>query len=245
MKRTGFIIVIGLLVGLTSFDSFQESNSKDNESSILSYRVNPYRQEIKFYWKNADGKNYTNFQNLKSKLEKEKKELIFATNGGMYDKSSSPQGLYIENGIIYTPIDTIVNGHGNFYLYPNGIFFLTMEGKPAISTTESFVNNGSIKYATQSGPMLLIEGKIHSKFKKSSKNIYIRSGVGILPDGNILFAMSKEKINLYDFASYFRQSGCKNALYLDGYVSRTYLPSKNWNQLDGNFGVIIGVTKNI
>ena len=84
---------------------------------------------------------------------------------------------------------------------------------------------------------------MHPRFNKGSANVHIRNGVGILPDGNILFAMSKEKVNFYDFASYFRQKGCKNALYLDGFVSRTYLPSKGWRQFEGNFGVIIGETK--
>ena len=55
--------------------------------------------------------------------------------------------------------------------------------------------------------------------------------------------MSKKTINFYDFASYFKSKGCKNALYLDGFVSRTYLPSKKWTQIDGNFGVIIAETK--
>jgi uncharacterized protein YigE (DUF2233 family) len=54
--------------------------------------------------------------------------------------------------------------------------------------------------------------------------------------------MSKEEINFYDFAAYFQHMGCKNALYLDGLVSRTYLPDQKWVQTDGNFGVIIGVT---
>lgn len=72
----------------------------------------------------------------------------------------------------------------------------------------------------------------------------IRNGVGILPDNRVIFAMSKQEINLYDFATYFKDLGCKNALYLDGFVSRTFLPEQNWVQLDGNFGVIIGVTTN-
>jgi uncharacterized protein YigE (DUF2233 family) len=55
--------------------------------------------------------------------------------------------------------------------------------------------------------------------------------------------MSKEGINFYDFAEYFQALGCRNALYLDGYVSRTYLPSENWIQTDGNFAVIIGAAK--
>jgi uncharacterized protein YigE (DUF2233 family) len=60
---------------------------------------------------------------------------------------------------------------------------------------------------------------------------------------DLVFAMSKKEINFYDFAKYFKDLGCKNALYLDGFVSRTYLPEKNWKQEDGDFGVIIGVVK--
>ncbi len=91
--------------------------------------------------------------------------------------------------------------------------------------------------------MLLIDGELHSKFRKGSKNLHIRNGVGILPDGKIICAMSKEKINFYDFATFFKQQGCQNALYLDGFVSRMYLPEKEWEQMDGDFGVIIGVSK--
>ena len=63
--------------------------------------------------------------------------------------------------------------------------------------------------------------------------------VGILPNGNVLFDMSKEWVNFYDLAILFRQKGCKNALCLDGFASRTDLPEANSIQLDGNFGVII------
>jgi uncharacterized protein YigE (DUF2233 family) len=55
--------------------------------------------------------------------------------------------------------------------------------------------------------------------------------------------MSKSGINFYDFADYFKRQGCKQALYLDGFVSRTYLPAQHWLQTDGNFGVIIGVSE--
>ena len=92
--------------------------------------------------------------------------------------------------------------------------------------------------------MLVIDGKIHPAFTKGAANVNIRNGVGILPDNTIVFAMSKTEINFYDFAIYFKNTSCKNALYLDGFVSRTYLPEQNWIQTDGNFRVMIGVTAN-
>ncbi|WP_438422238.1 phosphodiester glycosidase family protein [Aquimarina macrocephali] len=242
-KLIGSIVIFGALVLLTSFFFVGKSETQVDKSRFLSYEVNPLQQELHFYWKNENTNTYKSFQNLKSELEKENKELVFAMNGGMYNKDLSPQGLYIENGETKARIDTSQSGYGNFYLQPNGIFYLTKKNKPVICTTKIFTDSEHIKYATQSGPMLLIDGKIHPKFRKGSSNVHIRNGVGILPNGNLLFAISKEKTNFYDFASYFKQNGCKNALYLDGFVSRVYLPSKNWNQLDGNFGVIIGETK--
>ena len=132
--------------------------------------------------------------------------------------------------------------NGNFYLKPNGVFYLTKDKKAAICQTTDFQASNEIIFATQSGPLLLLNGAIHPAFRQGSPNVTIRSGVGILPDGKVIFAMSKTPMNFYDFAEYFKNRGCQNALYLDGFVSRTYLPEKDWAQTDGNFGVIIGVT---
>jgi uncharacterized protein YigE (DUF2233 family) len=162
-------------------------------------------------------------------------------NGGMYKKDGSPQGLFIQKGKTIAAIDT-ASGNGHFYLKPNGIFYLDAHNVPHISATAQFINSATIKYATQSGPMLVIDGKLHNAFKEGSANLQIRNGVGILPGNKVVFAMSKVPINFYDFAQYFKSLGCSNALYLDGFVSRTYLPEQNCVQTDGNFGVIIAVT---
>lgn len=213
-----------------------------NEREILFHKIDPQKEKLQFFWKDKHGKKYKNIGNLIESLKTENKEVLFGMNGGMFNKDLSPQGLYIENGITKAPIDENEEGYGNFYLQPNGIFALTNEYEPIICTTNDFENQ-NIKYATQSGPMLLIDGVIHSKLTKGSSNLHIRNGVGILPNGHLLFAMSKKKINFYDFATFFQQNGCKNALYLDGFVSKTYLPSKNWEQLDGKFGIIIAEMK--
>jgi len=90
--------------------------------------------------------------------------------------------------------------------------------------------------------MLLIDENIHPRLTKGSKNLHIRNGVGVLPNGDLLFAISTEEVNFYDFASYFLKHGCKDALYLDGFVSKLYLPSKGIHEKGGSFGVIIGET---
>ena len=219
------------------------SNNQIANETILSYTVNCNKQNIQLYWKDDTGHLLNSIQNLKSYLDKKNEKLVFAMNAGMYKKDFSPQGLFIHNYKTITAID-LQSGNGNFYLKPNGIFYITKENIPYICKSEDFKNTSNIKLATQSGPMLLINGKIHDAFKEGSTNLNIRNGVGILPNNEVVFAMSKQAINFYDFAKYFQNLGCKNALYLDGFVSRTYLPEKNWVQTDGNFGVMIGVTEN-
>jgi uncharacterized protein YigE (DUF2233 family) len=194
------------------------------------------------FWINKHGQRYGSVRNLKNAVESEKRELSFAMNGGMYRPDHIPQGLYVENGSALTSVDT-TSGNGNFYLKPNGIFYIDTLNRAFVSTTEAYQQDRATKYATQSGPMLVIDGDLHPAFKKGSTNLNIRNGVGILPDGRVIFAMSKEQVNFYDFAEFFKAQGCSNALYLDGFVSRLYLPEQNWQQLDGDFGVIIGIVK--
>lgn len=234
MKRIFSCIFLFLL--LTSF------NQSTIESNIYSYSVNPKTQNIQLYWKDDKGNIINTFQNLKTYTANKKQELVFAMNAGMFQEDFSPLGLFIQSQKEINPLNTKA-GKGNFYLKPNGVFYLTQNNEAAICKTEDFINKGKIKFATQSGPMLVLDGKIHEAFTANSKNLNIRNGVGILPNGNILFAISKQETNFYDFANYFKQMGCKNALYLDGFVSRMYLPSKNIEQIDGKFGVMIGVVK--
>lgn len=210
--------------------------------SFVTYTVDPKLLELNFYWKNDTGEIIRNIENLDRHVRNKNARLIFAMNGGMYLKDYSPQGLYIENFKTITPIDTS-SGTDNFYMKPNGVFYITDKNDPIVCSTDEFIYNKQIKYATQSGPMLLINGKIHPAFTQGSSNLHIRNGVGILPNNSLIFVMSKVKVNFWDFATYFKSFGCKNALYLDGFVSRTYAPEQFWFETDGDFGVMIGVVK--
>jgi uncharacterized protein YigE (DUF2233 family) len=240
-RRIIYILLSGSLIIAALIFAFASKNAVD-DNRFISCIVNPKVEDLQFYWKTDNGENFKSIDNLKTWLQQNNKTLEFAMNGGMYKQDNSPQGLYIENYKALSPIDT-TSGNGNFYLKPNGIFYLLKNNTPIICNTTNFIVNENIKYATQSGPMMLIDGEIHEKFIKGSLNLNIRNGVGILPNNSIIFVMSKKEINFYDFANYFKNLGCKNALYLDGLVSRTFLPEKKWIQTDGNFGVIIGVTK--
>ena len=211
------------------------------ETGYVSYRLDPQRQQLRLYWRDAQGQRFGSLGQLRQALAAQGDSLVFAMNGGMFAPGFAPQGLFIENGKTLTPLDT-ATGTGNFYLQPNGVFYLTTDRRAHLVPTAAFRPGSRVAYATQSGPMLVLNGQIHPAFRPGSANVQVRNGVGLLPDGRVLLAMSKNKVSLYDFADYFRRAGCRQALYLDGYVSRTYAPAAGSPQLDGDFGVIIGVT---
>lgn len=234
-------IALALFVALLSVFLFQ-FKWENTDDDFVFFIANPKQQNVKMYWKDSEGKNYGSIAKLKSFLNQNNSEVLFAMNGGMYKKDKSPQGLFIEKAIVRENLDT-ASGGGNFYLKPNGVFYLRIDKVPIVCKTEDFKGGKAVACATQSGPMLVIDGEIHKAFNKDSKNLNIRNGVGILPNNQVLFAMSKKEINFYEFAEFFKNKGCKNALYLDGFVSRAYCPDQKWIQTDGDFGVIIGVTK--
>ena len=91
--------------------------------------------------------------------------------------------------------------------------------------------------------VLVIDGMINPKFTPGSKNVHIRNGVGVMPDGRVLFAISRELVNFHDFASFFVERGCRNALYLDGFVSKAFIPEENMAGMDGHLGVLIAVSE--
>lgn len=232
---------IRLMLPLLVILSFSLCMYAQNDK-IISYIVDPKKQDLQLYWKDDKGQLIQNFENLKNYVAGKNRKLVFAMNGGMFQPDYTPCGLYIQQQKIVRPLVT-ASGSGNFFLKPNGVFYINNNNTAAICTTPNFTNdNKQVKWATQSGPMLVIDGAIHPAFKQGSANVNIRNGVGILPDNSIVFAISKEEINFYDFAEYFKNLGCKNALYLDGFVSRMYLPEKNLSETDGSFGVMIGVS---
>jgi uncharacterized protein YigE (DUF2233 family) len=242
MKKSYLFITLIIISIIITLELCIKSDN-DGKVIISNYIVNPKLNRINFYHVDGKGKIIKSILDVKNEVEKMNKELIFAMNGGMYMNCNIPMGLLICENKIYKPINRLIpKVEANFYLQPNGVFYITKDNIANVCSTKDYKYT-NVKNATQSGPMLLIEGKINPIFKINSKNLNIRNGVGILPNNNIVFAISENEINFYDFANYFKKLGCKNALFLDGYVSRAYIPSKKIFQTDGDFGVIIGVTK--
>lgn len=144
----------------------------------------------------------------------------FAMNAGMYDEKFAPIGYTVIDGEQIKSLN-LKNGGGNFHLMPNGVFWWDDQGF-YIDESQAFSqklrqNNITPRYATQSGPMLVINGNIHPDFDPKSDSKKIRNGVGICQDGTVKLLASDSWINFYEFADFFKTNlKCDNALFLDG-----------------------------
>ena len=198
---------------------------------------------IRLYENDRSGKPYGSFRALENDLRQDRIYVRFAMNGGMYRDDQSPLGLYVENGKEQRALNTR-SGWGNFHLLPNGVFYI-QSGRVGVMETRAFAAAG-IKplYATQSGPMLVIDGKLHPVFLPDSTSFKTRNGVGVTDDGKAVFAVSDGPVRFHDFATLFRDElGCRNALFLDGSISSLDIPE--WQRRDWLFplGPIIAVTE--
>ncbi|HAQ50384.1 MAG TPA: hypothetical protein DCR13_02415 [Gammaproteobacteria bacterium] len=214
------------------------ANGAIDDDRFITYFVDPRQQQLQLVWKKPSGEPYKHFEVIDNALSEQGKTLRFAMNAGIFQQDLTPLGLYIEKGQLQYRLNRRQDAYGNFYIQPNGVFLLDSAGQADIIATTEFVMQDNIHYATQSGPMLVIDKTINPALSPDSNSYRVRNGVGILEDGRLVFVISRGFIRFYDFARYFLLLGCQQALYLDGSISKMYLPSQDILQ-DGTFGPMI------
>lgn len=234
MLRLAFAILMTPLAGLAA-------DCRDLTFDGASYTLCEVSlgEDLRLFHAGPDGA-YGSFRNVDTALAAEGKMLGFAMNSGMYHRDLSPVGLHIENGVESAPLITS-DGPGNFGLLPNGVFCIG-ETFRVIESRSFKKTRPDCRYATQSGPMLVIKGELHPKLLPESDSLYVRNGVGVSEDGTrAVFAISNDAVNFHAFARLFRDElGLRDALYFDGNISRLYAPGLDRH--DGGFpmGPIIG-----
>ena len=186
--------------------------------------VDPAEEDLRLFLRNEAGVPYGSFRRLNQALEAEGLQLDVAMNGGMYHPDRRPVGLYIENGVEEMRLLTNASP-GNFGLLPNGVLCLT-PGRAAVVESRIFRDSGvTCQSATQSGPMLVIDGALHPRFLENSSSRFIRNGVGVGADGVLYMAISERAVTFHQFGRLFRDAlGTPNALFLDGNISKLYAP---------------------
>jgi uncharacterized protein YigE (DUF2233 family) len=209
---------------------------------------------LALYYRDENKEPFRSFDQLDKWLSAKNQRLVFATNAGMFGKGFFPLGLHIEQGHVLQNMHLPKPGNnvdadavvGNFDLPHNGVFSVR-EGKASVVETQKLAGVqdwSGVQLATQSGPMLLIDGAINPSFNENSGNLKIRSGVGIIDDNNIVFAISDDPISFYDFALVFKeQFNCGNALFLDGAISKMYIYESDNDNIDESiFAGMLAIT---
>jgi uncharacterized protein YigE (DUF2233 family) len=164
-------------------------------------------------------------------------------NGGIFEPTGVPSGLLIQDGKQMRPLNRD-DGDGNFFLKPNGVFLTTGDSAAVIDSADFPPEGAKIRYAVQSGPLLLHRGKPHPAFRPASESRLHRNGIGITAEGEVKFAMteidSPRFPNLYEFAIFFRELGCTDALFLDGDLCQMQSGAE-LGRPSNNFGSVIAI----
>ncbi len=226
-----FLSVMALLVAVATPALAQQPREDTCKKRVLQARkvivcsVDTTRQSIRLLWKQSNGAPYGSLRGIDTAATAETGPMLFAMNAGMYHSDLSPVGLYIENGQRYSPANT-ANGPGNFHLKPNGVFHVSGSSAEVTETRRFLARSGKVQFATQSGPMLVLNGKLHPRITGQGLSSKIRNGVGVAGTRMVHFVISEEPVTFSEFARMFRDDlRTPNALYLDGSISSLYAPS--------------------
>jgi len=199
------------------------------------------RDDIELFLRDGAGAPIAQFERVRETLAARKRTLVFAMNAGMYHEDRSPVGLYVENGRQLKRLST-ANGPGNFSMKPNGVFYVDAKGAGVLETRAFAKRRIGATFATQSGPMLVIDGKLHPRFRADSLSRHRRNGVGVTGK-SVVFALADDPVTFHEFARVFRDVlKTPNALYLDGSISRLYAADIDRNDFGFSLGPIVAVS---
>ncbi|WP_371930791.1 phosphodiester glycosidase family protein [Paracoccus spongiarum] len=239
-----FGLAAGMLVALALPAASESCSRMDHDGQgYVVCQVEAAREPALRLWQDgADGRPLLNFNNVRKALD-QSESLEFAMNAGMFHPDYRPVGLLVVDGQERSPIVTGAS-NDNFGMLPNGVF--CTGGARAFQVIESraFAEaRPDCRLATQSGPMLVIDGALHPRFLVDSDSRHIRNGVGVSPDGETAwFAISDRPVTFHEFGRLFRDGlGVRDALYFDGSISRLYAPGVNRADFGRSLGPIIGL----
>lgn len=231
VSRLRYVVLLWMSVFALLTNSIGDENVEPchtvtyERASYVVCQFDLRRYTLKLFWKEANGGPYGSLKNIPRSDGSVTGKLVFATNGGMYQSDQSPLGLYIENGRELVRANTAV-AVGNFYIKPNGIFYVSGDNAAILETRHFLQQRPHSDIATQSGPMLVINGATNPKFLSNSTSLKIRNGVGVQDSHQVVFVISDNPVTFGKFAQFFRDAlHCSNALYLDGSISSIYAPS--------------------
>lgn len=234
---------VALLCLLPVFGSATECSSvvfHDVRSTVC--RVDVQREHLKLFLRDTAGKPFNSFRRVAESLAVHGERLTLAMNAGIYREDYSPVGLLVIDGRQVHRLNQ-ASGFGNFYMKPNGVFLVSASGVRIVATPDYGSLEDPAIFATQSGPLLLQDGRISPALNPQGTSRLIRNGVGIISSHEVVFVISEDPVSFYEFALLFRDRlKAADALYLDGNVSSLYAPAIGRDDEHVALGPILGVT---
>lgn len=229
------ILTLALALLGASIHAVAEPRSRAVQQGDLTYRVvdlDLASDHLELYWKDDAGQPLAGIDRLRDWGAARGHTLLFAANAGIYDREYRPLGLHVEEGIALRPLNTTRagSGHGNFAMQPNGVFYVDQNDRAGVTTTDRWRERGPrARIASQSGPMLVVDGEINRAFDAQSDSLKWRSGVCAPTPSRVVFAVSEVPVSFHAFARLFHDTlGCRDALYLDGTLSRLWTRSEGY-----------------
>lgn len=133
-------------------------------------------------------------------------QAMIALNGGFFDEHDQPLGLRISQQQLYNPLK-LISWWGIFYI---------QNGQPHIANIRSYKkNHANIDFAIQSGPRLLIKGKI----LPLKIGFAERSALGITDDNHVIILVTENTPMTTTALAQLLQAAplhCTDAINLDG-----------------------------
>jgi|GEM_PF-6321246 len=217
MRNTGIFFILAFFSAFCIFIILTTSEFHKTRSAPFYLRLDPASTLIRIYSHSID--DISTLKQAHSFVAVSGLKVLAVCNGGIFDENFQPLGLLVQNGQVCHELNQDI-GNGNFFLAPNGVFFI--RGKtPEIMPTSKYAKlRISPDWAIQSGPLLVVDAKVNNLLPNNPKSKYTRNGIGVDENNNVILLFAPDPVSLYDFAVYARDTAkARHALYLDGAVS--------------------------
>ncbi|WP_133126900.1 phosphodiester glycosidase family protein [Legionella nagasakiensis] len=211
VKPIVLLIILLSMASLSIADNWRELapgiQYRDLSSSLLNpwahihvFRINLQKNQFDLVMANHLSRKHASTEEFA-----QHSNALIAINGGFFDKNYHSLGLRISNHQLHNPIK-----HISWW----GVFYIKGQ-KPYLSAPRQFKNNHYVSFALQSGPRLLINGKIPSL----KPGLAERTALGINSNDEVIILVTDNTpMTTKTLAEIMKSSplNCKEALNLDG-----------------------------